>query len=82
MNKIYAVVKEVRFDFEAEFDIQAFDTMGKAEKYLQEACDQYRKDAIEDEWVIEEDGPDAFAAYEDGCECHNHYYFTIYELTA
>lgn len=81
MNKIFAVVKDIRFDYEPEFDIQAFDTMGKAEKYLQEACHQYRIDAIEDEWLIEEDSPGCFAAYDDGYECENHYYFKIYELT-
>lgn len=82
MNKIIAVVKDIRFQAEEQFEIKAFDSFGKAEKYLQEACDQYRKDAIEDEWEIEEDSPNRFAAYEEGYECQNHYYFTIYELTA
>lgn len=82
MNKIFAVVKDVRFDCESEFEIKPFDTCGKAEKYLQEACSQYREDAIQDEWVIDEDSPSSFASYEEGYECENHYYFFIQELTA
>lgn len=82
MNKIFAVVIDARVNTEPYFHIQSCRTLREAESYLQETSEQYRKDAMDDGWVIESDSPGSFEAYEEGFECENHYYITIHELTA
>ena len=76
---VYIVTKEVRYDGESDFDIKAFSNKAEADAYFVQASSVYKRDATLDEWVIDEDTPTCFAAYEDGYECENHYYFNIYE---
>lgn len=79
--EIYIFVKDTRYDFEAWNDVVPFRTMEEAQAHFQEAVKQYKQDAIDDEWVIDSDTDTSFEAYEDGCECHNHYYFNILTFT-
>ncbi len=76
---IYIFTKEVRYDGDSDFDIKVFRNMAEADVYFAQAVSVYKRDATLDEWVIEEDSSTCFAAYEEGYECENHYYFNIYE---
>lgn len=77
---VYVIIKDTRYDYEGENDVQVFSSLEKAKKELQVMVKQYRKDAQNDEWVIETDDEMSFEAYEDGYECQNHYFFNITKL--
>lgn len=77
--KVYIVTKEVRCDGESDFNIEIFGNKAEANDYFVQATFVYKQDANLDEWVIDEDSSTCFAAYEEGYECENHYYFNIYE---
>lgn len=75
--KIHLIVKDVRYECEAEFEVTPFRDLNEAKARFQEMCKMYRDDAMNDGWIIDEDTDVAFEAYELGYECQNHYYFNI-----
>lgn len=74
---IYIFIQEIRRDGEQCNDVKVFKSLNEATTHLINARALYRKDAQNDEWVIDSDTETSFEAYENGHECHNHYYFNI-----
>lgn len=71
-KKIYIVIKDCVEDCERDLTVEPYGSLDEAVEEFTNLTGCYRCAAQDLDWKIEEDTPNCFSAYEDGCECINH----------
>ena len=79
-KKVWCVKTHIVVDCETfTDDVKLFEYLQDAEKVFNEIVEEERKDAIDNEYVIEYDDKCNFEAYEDGYYAHNHICVNLFQ---
>lgn len=76
-QKVYIVIKDCVYDYDVDKVVEPFGNLDEAVSCFNNIVDYCRSAAEDDDWIIDEDTPHSFAAYEDGYEAQNHAYVKL-----
>lgn len=69
---IYIIIQDCSDDYDRSVEVKPYGSIDEARAEFKTLTDDRRVDATKLGWKIDEDTPNCFSAYEDGCECINH----------
>lgn len=70
---IYILIKDCVEDYDREFAVIPYGELDEAVGQFKNLADSYRAAAVDMDWIIDEDTPHQFFAYEEGYENQNHF---------
>lgn len=76
-QKVYIVIKDCSYDYDADLTVEPFGDLDEAIARFNSLVENCRTETEDDEWVVDEDTPHNFSAYEDGYAARNHAYITL-----